>query len=99
MGGGILFENHTLLNVLPGKLDDVLAIFRKSIVPELTLRTGMLGLALLPDWQANQLVIISLWQDEMCAITAGAEQCCKTSADHLAKMILADNFLIQYSLT
>ena len=94
-----MFENHRLLRILPGRLDDVLAIFQKSIVPDLTHKTGLLGLALIPDWQTSQLVIISLWRDEICALYAGAEQCCKTSADRLAGMILADDLLYQYSLT
>ena len=94
-----MYENHTLLYVMPGRLDEALSIFRKSIIPELTHKPGMLGLAVVPDTQASRVVVISLWSDESCAIKAGAAQCCQASAALLGALILANNPVLKYSLT
>lgn len=94
-----MFENHALLRVIPGRMDDVLEIFQVSIVPALTRKVGLLGLALVPDWHTSHVVVISLWRDESCALTAGAAQSCQTSANRLAAMTMVEEPLYGYTLT
>jgi quinol monooxygenase YgiN len=54
----------TMVHTLPDKMDEALAIYRDSVVPEGMEQKGCLGLYLLMDRTTGKSISISLWESE-----------------------------------
>jgi hypothetical protein len=63
-GGKTMYARVTIVQVLPGKMDEAIGIFRDSVVPAANLQKGHKGHYLLTDRQNNKGISISLWETE-----------------------------------
>jgi quinol monooxygenase YgiN len=57
-----MFESATTLIIHNGRLDETIAILRKTVVPILLAQPGLLSLALIPQPDQNRLSLVSIWQ-------------------------------------
>ena len=59
-----MYENTTILSIVPGKLEEVIALFRAVLLPLFVGNPGLMSLCLIPHWQDNRLVVLSIWTEE-----------------------------------
>ena len=62
-----MFENHTTLEVMPGKMDEALAILNMEILPLIKTDPGLLSLGLLTNLPVSRIVVLSLWKNRRAA--------------------------------
>ena len=65
-----MFARVTIAQVLPGKEDEAIGIFRDSVVPAAKEQKGHKGHYLLSDRKSGKSISISLWETE-ADMTAG----------------------------
>ena len=65
-----MYERVTIAQVLPGKEDGAIGIFRDSVVPAAKEQKGHKGHYLLSDRKSGKSISISLWETE-ADMTAG----------------------------
>ena len=53
-----------ITQVQPGKLDEVITVFRDSILPAAKQQKGFAGIRLFVDRAANKGIVVSRWQSE-----------------------------------
>lgn len=83
-----MFENHSTLEVQPGRLDEALSILKNEIVPLVKSSQGLLSLCLTPDWRASQVVVISLWDHQHSAEAVEHLEAYQRGARRLASISL-----------
>lgn len=54
----------TIVQILPGKIDEAIAIYRDSVVPAAKQQKGCKGLYLLTDRNTGKGISITLWETE-----------------------------------
>jgi heme-degrading monooxygenase HmoA len=73
-GGEAMYARVTLVQILPGKFDQAIDIFRDSVVPVASQQNGHKGHYLLTDRESGKAISISLWEteaDRMAGETSG----------------------------
>ena len=65
-----MYARVTIVQVLPGKEDEAIGIFRDSVVPAAKEQKGHKGHYLLSDRKSGKSIAISLWETE-ADLTAG----------------------------
>jgi heme-degrading monooxygenase HmoA len=59
-----MYGSFTIFHVQPGKLDEVIGIWRDGVMPEVKHQKGLLGGKLYTDRNSGKCVIVSQWQTE-----------------------------------
>ncbi len=54
----------TIVQILPGKLDEAIGLYRESVVPAAKQQTGCRGVYLLTDRSTGKGLSITLWETE-----------------------------------
>ena len=75
-----MYARVTLVQILPGKIDEAIGIFRDSVVPAAQQQKGHKGHYLLTDRKNSKGISISLWETE-ADMTAG-----ETSGHYLQQL-------------
>jgi heme-degrading monooxygenase HmoA len=59
-----MYARATIIQVLPGKTDEAIAIYRNSVVPAAKQQKGCKGAYLLTDRKMGKGISIALWETE-----------------------------------
>jgi len=65
-----MYARVTIVQMLPGKIDEGIRIYRDSVVPAAKQQKGFKGIYLLSDRKTGKGISIALWQTE-ADMTAG----------------------------
>ena len=59
-----MYARVTILQLQPGKTDELIHIFQDSVVPALQQQAGFVSMTLLTDASTDKVMSVGLWQTE-----------------------------------
>ena len=94
-----MYARVTLVQVLPGKADEAIGIFRDSVVPAAKEQKGHRGHYLLTERKSGKSISISLWETEADMTTGESSGHCQQQLAKFKGIFAAPPVREEYEVT